>query len=129
MREGVDRINSCNSPLLASLVLLAVGCGGHAMSPALGAAGGTSSIGGGDAGIQSSGGGVASGGINESSGSGGAAAGAAFPSCAGLPANCGSSSNDNCCASPTVTGGTFKLGGMTGTTSATVATFALDKYE
>jgi formylglycine-generating enzyme len=51
-----------------------------------------------------------------------------FPSCQGLTANCGGSSNDNCCASPTVTGGSFKLG--TGNAnSATVADFALDKYE
>ena len=50
-------------------------------------------------------------------------------SCNGLAANCGPFANDDCCAAPTVTGGTFKLGGSSGTTTATIATFALDKYE
>ncbi|HEY4160031.1 MAG TPA: SUMF1/EgtB/PvdO family nonheme iron enzyme, partial [Polyangiaceae bacterium] len=51
------------------------------------------------------------------------------PSCTALTANCGGSANDYCCAAPTVTGGNFTLGGTSGTTSATIATFALDKYE
>jgi formylglycine-generating enzyme required for sulfatase activity len=50
----------------------------------------------------------------------------AFPSCEGLASSCGASANDNCCASPTVTGGTFTFGSST---AGTVASFALDKYE
>jgi formylglycine-generating enzyme required for sulfatase activity len=51
-----------------------------------------------------------------------------FPSCQGLTTNCGAQSNDNCCASLTVTGGNFQRD--TGTAyPATVADFALDKYE
>jgi formylglycine-generating enzyme required for sulfatase activity len=51
-----------------------------------------------------------------------------FPSCQGLTANCGAQSNENCCSSPTVTGGNFYRD--TGTAyPATIATFALDKYE
>ena len=51
-----------------------------------------------------------------------------FPSCQGLTANCGTSLNDNCCVSPTVTGGSF-FRDTTTTFPATVSTFALDKYE
>jgi formylglycine-generating enzyme len=51
-----------------------------------------------------------------------------FPSCQGLTANCGASSNENCCASPTVTGGNFFRDTST-SFPATVSTFALDKYE
>jgi len=56
-------------------------------------------------------------------------------SCAGLPATCGGS--DNCCNSPTVTGGTFDRSydlagdGQSGDTKSpsTVSDFRLDKYE
>jgi sulfatase modifying factor 1 len=51
-----------------------------------------------------------------------------FPSCQGLMANCGASSNDNCCASPTVMGGSFYRDTST-SYPATISTFALDKYE
>lgn len=51
-----------------------------------------------------------------------------FPSCQGLAANCGASSLDNCCAAPTVGGGTF-LRDTTDVYPATISTFALDKYE
>lgn len=52
------------------------------------------------------------------------------PSCDGLPANCGPSGNENCCESPVVQGGKFTLGYGTSTPiPATVADFALDKYE
>lgn len=52
---------------------------------------------------------------------------ATFPSCQGLTATCGAA-NENCCLSPTVDAGSFKLG--TGSAnSATVGAFALDKYE
>ena len=47
-------------------------------------------------------------------------------SCVGLPSKCGSSSNDDCCASEVVTGGTFVMGNAT---TASVSTFVLDKYE
>jgi formylglycine-generating enzyme required for sulfatase activity len=51
-----------------------------------------------------------------------------FPSCQGLAANCGASSNDNCCASPTVPGGTFNRD-TSNSYPAKISTFALDKYE
>ncbi len=50
------------------------------------------------------------------------------PSCEDLLANCGEAQDDNCCASPTVDGGTFRRGDSLQST-ATVASFALDKYE
>ncbi|HXK17597.1 MAG TPA: SUMF1/EgtB/PvdO family nonheme iron enzyme, partial [Polyangiaceae bacterium] len=50
------------------------------------------------------------------------------PSCIGLAPACGASANDDCCASPTVAGGTFGLGDPA-QSAATIATFALDKYE
>ena len=134
--RGAHGINQRTAPLLASCLLLAAGCGGRSTSHELAASGGAASSRGGAAssrggaaGIQSNGGDLAFAGTDESSGSAGAAAEAPFPSCAGLPANCGSSSDDHCCASLTVPGGTFTLGGTSGTTSATVTTFALDKYE
>jgi len=68
----------------------------------------------------------------ESAGDGGEAGGADVtktrPSCVGLARNCGVSENDDCCASPTVDGGTV----FRGTTLAypgTVKSFTLDKYE
>lgn len=48
------------------------------------------------------------------------------PHCDGVPANCGQIPNDSCCASPSVTGGTFNLGDPAAS-AATIATFALDK--
>jgi cysteine-rich repeat protein len=52
-------------------------------------------------------------------------------SCAGLAGT--ECQGIDCCASPTVTGTTtplsFKLGGPSGTTTATIASFALDKFE
>ncbi len=54
------------------------------------------------------------------------------PSCVGLTPNCGESSSDDCCASLMVPGGDFILGPETvfgQTSAATIATFALDKYE
>jgi formylglycine-generating enzyme required for sulfatase activity len=52
------------------------------------------------------------------------------PSCASGGAdghtNCGTSSNESCCLSPTVTGGSVALDG---THAATVSSFRLDKYE
>ncbi len=50
------------------------------------------------------------------------------PSCEGLLVNCGAAGDDNCCASPTVDGGTFRRGDHIQST-ATVASFTLDKYE
>lgn len=59
------------------------------------------------------------------------------PSCQGLPASCGPSGNDDCCASPLVTGGTFYRSydvandAASGNTMypATVSDFRLDRYE
>ncbi|HYQ01355.1 MAG TPA: SUMF1/EgtB/PvdO family nonheme iron enzyme [Polyangiaceae bacterium] len=48
------------------------------------------------------------------------------PSCSGLGDAC---KQDDCCTSRNVDPGTFKLGGGSGTTSATIAAFALDEYE
>jgi cysteine-rich repeat protein len=49
-------------------------------------------------------------------------------SCEGLPANCGSEGNDDCCASAIVPGGTFQRGNDAAY-PATISSFALDKYE
>ena len=59
----------------------------------------------------------------------------ALLSCGGRTALLSAESNsappakEDCCESPTVPGGTFTLGGVTGNTAARVSTFALDKYE
>jgi formylglycine-generating enzyme len=50
------------------------------------------------------------------------------PSCNGLAALCGSEQNDDCCASLPVAGGNF-LRNNAANAPATVASFALDKYE
>ena len=50
------------------------------------------------------------------------------PSCAGLPANCGALSNESCCVSPTVTGGSFERDNDP-SYPATISSFRLDKYE
>lgn len=51
-------------------------------------------------------------------------------SCDGLPRTCGPSGNENCCESPVVKGGKFTLGyGTSMAIPATIADFALDKYE
>lgn len=59
-------------------------------------------------------------------------------SCEGLPAQCGLAANDDCCAAPTVMGGSFILGTKPAPGAvmypgvyapANIATFALDKYE
>lgn len=60
-----------------------------------------------------------------------------FASCAGLPATCGTTGTEDCCASPIVPSGTFDRSrdaatdGMHSGRSypATVSAFALDKYE
>ncbi len=66
--------------------------------------------------------------------SGGTDGGAAPPSCNGLPATCGPSGNESCCASLLVTGGTFyrSYDGVSYTSQAypaTVSNFLLDRYE
>jgi sulfatase modifying factor 1 len=73
--------------------------------------------------------GACGGGPRDEQGAGGVSTASGGPSCVGLEGNCGLSANDTCCAAPTVTGGSFTLGGTSGTTAATVAAFALDKYE
>jgi formylglycine-generating enzyme len=50
------------------------------------------------------------------------------PSCAGLAATCGPSSNENCCASSLVSGDTFNRDDNA-SYPATVSDFMLDKYE
>ena len=49
-------------------------------------------------------------------------------SCAGLPAACGASSNESCCESLTVTGGSF-LRDSDSRYPASISSFGLDKYE
>ncbi|MEO8900687.1 MAG: SUMF1/EgtB/PvdO family nonheme iron enzyme [Polyangiaceae bacterium] len=52
------------------------------------------------------------------------------PSCVGLASSCGSSASDDCCASPTVPGGSFMIGNPNyAAHPADVTAFALDKYE
>jgi formylglycine-generating enzyme len=57
------------------------------------------------------------------------------PSCAGLAPTCGANGDEDCCASPAVTGGTFERSYYDGTAysdpiySATVSSFRLDKFE
>lgn len=75
-------------------------------------------------------------GAGSDSDSGGGGGGPAA-SCVGLPATCGPSSNDSCCNSPQVAGGTYYRGydaagdPNSGDMSypATVSSFRLDKYE
>jgi len=50
------------------------------------------------------------------------------PSCQGLAANCGAGSNENCCTSPLVTGGSFNRDNNA-IYPATVSSFQLDKFE
>ena len=50
------------------------------------------------------------------------------PSCQGPASNCGPSANEDCCASPLVTGGTFNRSNFEDF-PATVSSFRLDKYE
>src|SRR5689334_21712444 len=70
---------------------------------------------------------------DRSSGRAGAWAGTA-PSCAGLPATCGPSGNEDCCESLLVPGGTFArsydgVDYLDRSYPATVSDFYLDKYE
>jgi sulfatase modifying factor 1 len=52
------------------------------------------------------------------------------PSCASLPADCGSSGTEDCCTSSVVKGGSFvRDNGVSGSFPATVSSFRLDKYE
>ena len=50
------------------------------------------------------------------------------PRCADLPANCGALSNESCCTSPTVRGGSFDRDNDP-SYPATLSSFRLDKYE
>jgi formylglycine-generating enzyme len=50
------------------------------------------------------------------------------PSCTELEANCGPSSDESCCTSPLVTGGTFNRSNDP-SYPATISSFRLDKYE
>ncbi|WP_437830727.1 formylglycine-generating enzyme family protein [Sorangium sp. So ce1153] len=50
------------------------------------------------------------------------------PSCDGLPANCGASKDENCCASAVIPGGTFNRGNNDAH-PATVSEFRLDRFE
>jgi sulfatase modifying factor 1 len=114
----------------ASVVLVIAGCGGITTSR-----GGNGDVGSGNGGTSSSTGGKP----NDTGGTTGTGdATSTPPSCVGLPLNCGPSSNESCCTSPLVTGGTFyrSYDGVTtfpDYTSkaypATVSDFLLDKYE
>ena len=122
------------------------GAPSHASGGALGTAGGAaghasgggSGTAGGAAGHASGGGSGTGGGPSSTGGASGMDGGApstggAAPirenqSCANLPAKCGPSSSDDCCASPLVTGGMFNREG-TSDGPATVSDYRLDKYE
>jgi sulfatase modifying factor 1 len=54
--------------------------------------------------------------------------GADTPSCVGLAVNCGPTSGESCCLSPTVTGGSFERDNNP-SYPATISSFRLDKYE
>ena len=87
-------------------------------------------------------GGSDSGGVPSRSGAGGVASDAGdsgdspggapatgLLSCHDLPPNCGVHADDDCCSSPLVPGGTFKLGRTPTARVANISSFALDKYE
>jgi formylglycine-generating enzyme len=110
------------------------GAGGTTTTGGTTGSGGTTSAGG----TTTSGGTTATGGTTASGGSSGgadaAADGGTPPSCSGLAATCGPSGNESCCTSLPVPGGTFyrSYDNVTYTDKsypATVADFALDKYE
>ena len=120
--------------------------GGSSASSGGNNAGGSKASGGGSSGLGGAGNGAVSGAGGETISSGGTnsggvtsvggATGSSPPSCVGLAGTCGPSSNEDCCTSPLVTGGTFyrSYDGVTsGYTSqaypATVSNFLLDKYE
>ena len=69
-----------------------------------------------------------SGGIASGGALGGGASSAPGASCQDLPVTCGSVSNEDCCSSPLVAGGTFRLGDGSGP-SATLSAFHLDRFE
>jgi sulfatase modifying factor 1 len=108
--------------------------GSHAGSGSIVVGGGASGVGiGGQAPGGSSSGGASAGRGGAGAEAGGAEAGAPdlapTPSCAGLSASCGITASDDCCARPTVPAGHFTFGGASGSRAATIASFALDKYE
>lgn len=110
--------------LVAAILAGAAAClgnGGLRLAPADGGTGDATTIGG----STSTGGTAGVGGTTSAGETGGAGYG---PSCAGLPATCGPSKNDDCCSSLLVPGGTFNRNNDP-TTPATVSDFYLDKYE
>jgi formylglycine-generating enzyme required for sulfatase activity len=79
-------------------------------------------------------GGASTGGTSTGGASTGAIPGAPFASCNGLASTCGPSSNESCCTSPLVPGGTFyrSYDGVNYTDKsypATVSDFRLDRFE
>jgi formylglycine-generating enzyme required for sulfatase activity len=109
--------------------------GGSSGGGGVGAGGGNPGTGGGSPGT----GGLSStGGTPGTGGSSGGAGGinGSPPSCKGLAANCGPSSNEDCCTSPLVPGGTFhrsydgvSLGATDKVFPAVVSDFRLDRFE
>ncbi|MBI3205347.1 MAG: formylglycine-generating enzyme family protein, partial [Myxococcales bacterium] len=90
-----------------------------------GATGGSGGATGGSGGATGGSGGATGGTGGASGGAGGAIV---PPSCQGLASNCGASSNESCCTSLPVAGGTFNRSNDS-SYPATVSAFRLDKYE
>jgi sulfatase modifying factor 1 len=120
-------------------LLVAVACGGVVEGPS--AADGGAGIGGSSGRAVSSGGSSSTGGkLNGTGGTTGAGGKAistgSQPSCQDLAANCGPGSNESCCNSPLVPGGTFyrsydnvNAGYTSQAYVATISDVRLDKYE
>jgi len=83
---------------------------------------------GGAGGIVSSGQGGTTIGVGGTGGTGGSIVAAPPPSCEGLSATCGPNGDEDCCASPTVLGGTFNRSNDPAF-PATVSDFRLDRFE
>jgi sulfatase modifying factor 1 len=125
------------------MLLVAVACGGvvehdHPSATGDASTGGANGIGGsgiGNGGTSSTGGKLnATGGTTGIGGTTGTTS--SPPSCQGLASNCGPSSNESCCTSPRVPGGTFyrsydnvHAGYTSQAYPATVSDFRLDEYE
>ncbi|MEQ9318674.1 MAG: SUMF1/EgtB/PvdO family nonheme iron enzyme [Polyangiaceae bacterium] len=116
----VAMLTACNA-LFGVDGLTYDGAGGVAPGPTTTTAGGETATGGDNPGGQ---GGAPTGGTG---GSGGVAV-TPPPSCEGLPPLCGPNADEDCCASPTVIGGTFERSNDDAY-PATVSDFRLDRFE
>jgi len=118
---------------IAASLCLVVACDGDETTSTSSTSGtGGMGTGGGTGGMGTGGG---TGGTGTGGGTGGTGGGVpTVSSCDGLASDCGPSANEDCCASPTVVGGTYNRSydGILDTDNsnpATVSTFALDRFE